>query len=142
VELEKTKLVDTLKKQIREKRKVIEGYSKDRSKLVAKGSEERVRRLAELSVAADKVRGYLRFFASKEQSLLAMKDEVSGLRTHGAPEALRKMTDRHGASALKQEEWQPFLLDYTGDVDSVITTHLESARRGATDWKGAPQTPA
>jgi hypothetical protein len=74
-ELEKANLVSTLKKQVGEKTKLIEGYSKDRSKLVSKGSEERVKRLAELSAAADKVQGFLRFYASKEQSLLAIRDE-------------------------------------------------------------------
>jgi hypothetical protein len=138
IELEKSKLVESLKKQVEEKAKLIDGYTKDRSKLVSKGSEERMKRLAELTAAADKVRGYLRFFASKEQSLLAMKDEVSGLRTHSAPEALRKMRDQHKASALKPEEWQPFLLDYKGDVDSVITSHLASARKEATERKGTP----
>jgi putative AbiEii toxin of type IV toxin-antitoxin system len=135
-ELEKTKLVVSLRKQLQEKIKLIEGYTKDRSKLVTKGSEMRVKRLVELSTAADKVRGYLRFFASKEQSILAIKDEVTGLRTHGAPEALRKMSERHKASALKADEWNPFLLDYTGDVDDVITSHLASARKGTKEWKG------
>lgn len=138
-ELEKTKLVASLKKQIDEKTKLIEGYTKDRSKLVSKGSEERVRRLAELAAVADKVRGYLRFFASKEQSLLAMQDEVANLRTHGAPEALRKMSERHSASALKPEEWKPFLLDYKGDVDTSIVGYLASARKGAKEWKGTRQ---
>ncbi len=129
LELEKAKLVGTLRKQVAEKSKLIEGYSKDRSKLVPKGNEERVKRLADLSGAADKVRGYLHSFASKEQSLLSIKE-------------LRKMRDRYRASALKPEEWLPFLLDYTGDVDTVITTQLESAKKGTKEWKGAPPSPA
>lgn len=138
-ELEKIKLVDSLKKQVEEKAKLIEGYTKDRSRLVSKGSEVRVKRLGELAVAADKVRGYLHFFAAKEQSLLAIKDEVGSLRMHAAPEALRVMAERHRASALKPEEWRPFLLDYKGDVDAAVADHLASARKGAMDWKGTPQ---
>jgi hypothetical protein len=68
VEREKTKIVGPLTKQVDEKKKLIQGYTKDRSKLVPKGSEERVKRLAELSEAADKVRGYLRIFATREQT--------------------------------------------------------------------------
>ena len=138
-DLEKIKLVMPLKKQVEEKVKLIEGYTKDRSKLVSKGSEARVKRLGELAAAADKVRGYLRFFAAKEQSLLAIKDEVGHLRTTTAPETLRRMSERNRASALKPEEWQPFLLDFTGDVDTAITGHLASARRGTTEWKGKSQ---
>src|SRR5262249_42738918 len=64
--------------------------------------------------------------------------EIGHHRTTAAPEALRRMSERYRASALKMEEWQPFLLDYTGDVDSTITNHLASARKGAIEWKGKP----
>jgi ABC-type lipoprotein export system ATPase subunit len=135
-ELEKEKSVDGLKKQIDEKEKLIAGYTKDRSKLVAKGSEARVQRLATLTAAAEKVRGYLRHFAAREQSLLSLKDEVGNLRSHQAPETLRRSQERHKASALKPEEWKLFLLDYKGDVETSLTTHLASARKGAKDWRG------
>lgn len=138
-ELEKIKLVAGLTKQVEEKIKLVDGYTKDRSKLVSKGSEARVKRLVELAAASDKVRGYLRFYASKEQSLLAIKDEIGNLRAHGAPEALRKMSERHRASALKSEEWQPFLLDYKGDVDTAIASHVANARKGTAEWKGTSQ---
>lgn len=137
-EVERSKIVETLGKQVEEKAKLVEGYIKDRSKLVSKGSEERVKQLAALSAAADKVRCYLRSFAVKQQSLLSMQDEVGNMRARGAPEALRKMSERHRASALKPGEWQRFLIDYTGDVDAVIASHLASARKGAKDWKGTP----
>ena len=137
VEREKRKLVSLLKQQVEEKTKLIQGYTKDRSKLIPKVGEERVKRLAELSEAADKVRGYLRTFATREQTLLAMQDEVRNVRGYGAPETLRKMSERHKASALKPAEWQEFLLGYTGDVDGVIANHLGIARKGTKDWKGA-----
>lgn len=141
-ELDKEKLVAGLKKQISEKEKLIAGYTKDRSKLVAKGSEARVERLAALTVAAEKVRGYLRYFAAREQSLLSLKDEVGNLRGHQAPEALRRSQERHKASDLKPEEWRQFLLDYQGDVDTSLTTHLARARKDAKDWKGSPPASA
>jgi hypothetical protein len=142
VDLEKSKLTAGLKKQRDEKAKQIEGYTKDRSKLVAKGSELRVARLGALNSAADKVRSYLRHFASKEQSLLSMQDEVENMRASAAPEALRKMSERYHAAALKPEEWKPFLLDYKGDVDSALITHITTAKQGARDWKGVPPAPS
>ena len=104
-ELEKIKIVDLLRRQANDKLKLIEGYTKDRLKLIVKGSEARLKRHSELIAAAEKVRSYLRFFAAKQQSLLAIKDEVGNLRKHVAPEALKKMSERHRASALKGEEW-------------------------------------
>jgi hypothetical protein len=140
VELEKGKLVDSLKKQVGEKQKLILGYTNDRGKLVSKGSELRVTRLADLSAATEKVRGYLRTYATREQTLLSMKDEVNTHRVHGAPEALRKMSERHKASSLKPDEWAPFMMDYKGDVDTSIATFITSAQQSSKRWKGIPPT--
>jgi len=141
-ELEKQTLVTALQKQIAEKTKLIAGYTTDRSKLVAKGSEARVERLGALTAAAEKVRGYLRYFSAQEQSLLGLKDEVSNVRNHQAPEALRRSQERHKSTGLKSDEWALFLLDYKGDVDSSLTDHLASARSSAKDWRGTPPAPS
>ncbi len=130
-ELEKQTLVTPLQKQIAEKTMLVAGYTSDRSKLIAKGSEARVERLGALTAAAEQVRGYLRYFSAQEQSLLGLKDEVSNLRNHQAPEALRR-----------SDEWALFLLDYKGDVDCALTEHLASARPSAKDWRGTPPAPA
>lgn len=100
------------------------GYVNDRAKLVTPGSEQRVGRLTELTAAAEKVRGYLRHFAGQEQALLALQDEVKDLRQNQAPESLRARQSRHAASRLKDDDWKDFLVDFTGDVDAQITTHL------------------
>ena len=114
------KLVEGLRKQIAEKAKLIESFIKDRTTLVAKGSEERVARLAALNAATDKVRGYLRAFAQAEQALLSMQDEVNNLRKDNAPEELRKMSERYRASGLRGAQWNDFLLNYVTDVESDI----------------------
>lgn len=135
-DLEKQRQMPALRKQVEEKTKLIQRYSQDRAKLVSKGSEVRVKRLAALNDAAETVRGYLRYFANQEQSILTLKDEVGNLRTHQAPETLRRTRDRHKASGLQPEDWEPFLLDYKGDVDNLLTKHLASAQKGMKDWKG------
>lgn len=138
VELEKEKLIDGLKKQISDKTKLIAGYTKDRDQLVTKGSEARLQRLAALTTAAEKVRGYLRYFSAQEQSLLGLQDEVKNLRNYQAPEVLRRSQEKHKAADLKSEEWAGFLLDYKGDVDGSMTRHLAITRSSAKDWKGTP----
>ncbi len=138
IELEKQKLVEGLKKQLEEKKKLVAGYQRDREKLVAKGSEVRVLRLEALTKEAEKVRGCLRFFAREEQSLLGLRDEVGNVRTNQAPEALRQMRARYKTTGLVEEEWSSFLLDYKGDVDSALNQHLAKARKGAQDWRGVP----
>ena len=139
-ELEKDKLVPTLKQQVAEKARLIERYTGDRAKLVPKGSEARVGRLAAVTAAADKVRGYVQFFSGREQSLLALKDEVVDVRQNQAPEALRRAKERYAASGLKDAAWSPFLLGYTGDVDTTLAENLAAARSTMASWKGT--TPA
>jgi hypothetical protein len=137
-ELEKDKLVDALKKQILDKEKLISAYKRDRSKLVSRGSQARVERLGALTAAAEKVRGYLRFFSAQEKTLLSLQDEVSSFRNYQAPEALRRLQEKHRHSGLESDEWEEFLLDYSGDVDGSLTRQLASARSGARDWRGKP----
>lgn len=136
VDLEKNTLIPGLKKQVAEKDKAIKGYERDRSKLVTKGSEARVARLGALTAAAEKVRGYVRAFAARGQNLLVLQDEVRNFRTHQAPEALRRSQERYSATNLKGDEWNPFLLDYTGDVDTTLNTHLKKAGESLKSWKG------
>lgn len=137
VELDKEKQVEELKRQVAAKRKQIKAYETDRSKLTVKGNEVRVQRLAELTAAAEKVRSYIRVFSGRQQSLLALKDEVIDLRINRAPEALRSAKERYRASGITEPEWTPFLLDYKGDVDAEIRKRLSDAQASSSSWKGA-----
>lgn len=137
-ELEKQKQIEPFKKQIEEKEKSVQGYIADRSKLVQKGSEARALRLAAVSTASEKIRSYLHFYSRQEQALLLLQDEVANHRTHQAPETLRRSQDKHKEIRLKPDEWASFLLDFKGDVDGAITTHLAAAKANASDWRGTP----
>lgn len=142
-ELEKVGQVNDLEQKVLQKIRQITAYTSDRSKLIAKGSEERVRRLTDITAAAEKVRSYLRFFNNQEQALLALQDEVVDLRNNQAPEILRRSQERHSASKMTSEDWKPFLLDYTGNVDEQLTTHMNASREAASRWKGTrPNPPA
>ncbi len=138
---EKNKRVTDLKKLVAEKRKLISAYDRDRKSLVKKGSEERVARLAELSDAAEKVRSNLRWFANKEQALLTLQDEVESVRKSGAPDALRKLKERHRASRFEEEIWERFLLTYKGDVDAALKEALKETREAYKAWKGVKPRP-
>jgi ABC-type lipoprotein export system ATPase subunit len=139
-DLEKQKLVPDIKKQVSEQTRRINGYKTDQAKLISKGSEVRAQRLAALSAAAEKVREYLRYFSGREQSLLTLQDEVTNFRSHQAPEALRRSQERYRAARIKDPDWEPFLLDYSGDVDDSVARHLKATRDGAQTWKGIRPT--
>ncbi|RYD29300.1 MAG: hypothetical protein EOP89_00235 [Lysobacteraceae bacterium] len=140
-EIEKTKAVSTLVKQVEDKRLAVRRYTADRGRLVSKGSEARAERLAEVATAAEKVAGNVRWFANREAALLKLRDEVSDLRTNRAPATLRATKDRHQAAKIKDPEWGPFLLNYKGDVDGFITDEIAKAKSGAAGWRGRPVPP-
>ncbi len=135
-EMQKARLVDTLKENIAIKERVITAYTTDRQLLVSTGDKNRVKRLAEISEAAETVRSYIRYFSNQERSLLSLWDEVSDLRTNQAPEMLRITQENHYDSHLKPEDWESFLLDYTGDVDAKLNGYLQICRNAAKSWKG------
>lgn len=141
-ELEKDKQIKPLKSQIAEKTRLIAQYTADRGKLVAKGSEERLARLGAVTKAAEKVRGYIRYYSNQDQALLAMKDEVVDVRQNQVPETLRRMKERHIASRIKDEDWDMFLLKYSGDVDTFITDGSKRAREELRHWKGVATAPS
>lgn len=137
-EIEKTKAVAALAKQVEDKRQTVVRYTADRARLVSKGSEERAERLSEVATAAENAAGNLRWFTNREAALLVLRDEVADLRTNRAPAALRATKERHQASRLKEPDWAPFLLNYAGDVDTLIASELASASSGAAGWRGKP----
>jgi hypothetical protein len=140
-ELEKIKLVAAYRQQVAEKKLLIGRHGEDRSKLIGKGSEARVARLATVTQAAEKVRSQVRQFNLQEQHLLTMQDEVRDLRQNKAPEALRALQVRHTDSGIKGDNWKPFLIDYKGPVDQVVSERLKATQRDRAARKGMPQPP-
>lgn len=136
VDREKLTALKPLQSQIAEKEKLIARYKTDRSKLVSKGGEDRVKRLDDLTQEAQKVRGYLRFFANQKQSLLSLEQEVKEQRIRKGPEALRQSKVRYELSKIKDEEWAKFLLDYKGDVDATIAAYQNKNETETNEWKG------
>lgn len=135
---EKQTQIPVLKSSIADKTKLIARYTVDRSRLVAKGSEARVKRLDELTQAAQTVRGYLRYYANQKQSLLLLEQEVKDQRDRRGPEALRQSKERYQPSGIKDDDWERFLLEYKGDVDAAITAYQRENERKTNEWKGTP----
>lgn len=135
-EMEKTKLVGPLSAQVEEKKKLIDRYTADRAKLIPKGSDKEVARLAALTVAAEKARNNIRYFANQQASLTSIRDEVADHRANQAPEGLRSLKERYRSARIDDPQWDEFLLKYAGDVDKVLTDRLAAATKNMTAWKG------
>lgn len=140
IELDKSRQVTALKAQISEKEKLVSRYDHDRKNLLPKGQNKTSERLEALIAAAEKVRGFLRYYAAQQASLVALKGEVLDVRQHQAPSALRSMKERHSKAGLESSEWERFLLEYSGNVDAILVKKATDAEKGATSWKGVPPT--
>lgn len=136
LELEKSAQVAGYRKQVEEKETKIRQLTTDRSALVRKGSEERVKRLGDLTEAANAARSMVRALNTREQKLLLVKDEVDTIRTVDAPEEWRDAQERHRESGLKGEDWDPFLREFKGDVDGVLSRGIDRTRLSRDRWKG------
>lgn len=137
-EIEKTKLVIEYRRQIQEKSQALARHNADRAKLVVNGNEARIARLASLTIAAELVRQDVRHFKNQEQQLVIIQDEVANMRNNKAPEELRDRQRRHVASGIKSEEWSVFLMDFKGDVDTLLNKLVFDAKRKSSSRKGTP----
>ena len=137
-ELEKDKLITIYKARIEQKKKIINGYKADRTKLVSKGSDVRVQRHEELTKAVENVRTKLRKITSQRQAFFSLQDEVTDHRQNQAPEALRRTQARHPDSGFKNEQWAEFLLDYKGKVDQSLDRYIKWVDKRIAELKGTP----
>lgn len=137
-EFEKEGLVASLTTQVEQRRKLIDGYTTDRAKLVVKGTEAQVTRHTQLSEVAQNIRNKLQAFANQRRTFLAMQDEVRSMRATGAPELLRQTQARHGNSGLNAQQWDEFLLIYKGEVDKSLADYVAWADGEIRKLNGVP----
>jgi hypothetical protein len=140
IEMDKSRQVAALDGQVAEKAKVIARYELDRKALLPKEPSKASDRLQELREAAETVRGYIRFFANQQASLIAVAGEIKNLRQNEAPAALRTLQARHQKAGLAADHWTRFLLDYTGDVDGAVNTKALATDANIKSWRGTTPT--
>lgn len=141
MELEKEKLVVSLEAQVAQKTKLLAGYTADRTKLVAAGSEKRAQRHVEVSAAADAIKVTVRRFTNQRRTYIAMQDETKDLRRNQAPEMLRQSQARYPNSGLSEKQWAAFMLDYTGEVDDDLDGYIKWADGKIAELRGIPLAP-
>jgi hypothetical protein len=140
-EFEKERLVATLTTQVGQKKKLIEGYTADRAKLVVKGTEAQVTRHTQLSDAAQKLRNKIQSYGNQRRTFVALQDEVRSMRATGAPEMLRQAQARHPNSGMDAKQWDNFLLVYKGDVDKSLGAYIAWGDGEVAKLNGLPPPP-
>jgi hypothetical protein len=140
-ELEKERLVTTLSNQVTQKKILIQNYNGDLAKLLVKGTEIQANRHAELSQAAQHVRGQVQAFTNQRQTFIAMQDEVASTRLTKAPELLRQARERHNLSGLDNNQWNDFLLIHKGNVDKSLSDYITWADNNISELNGKSVEP-
>lgn len=108
VERDRKANLPNLQKQRKEKIESIDKDKRDRLSLMGEGSEERTRRLDEVSTAAESVRFRIEQAQRRRQALLTLKDEVEDTRRSKSPSRLRHLQQTHSETALNAEQWKAF----------------------------------
>lgn len=139
-EMEKKREIEPLKVKIAAKEKVLEGYRRDREKLLPKTANADATRLQQLTESAEKVQAHIRSLAARQASLTTVTGEVKDFRQNRAPEALRQMQSRHTMSGLSTDDWKPFRLGFSGDVDTTLSEKTGSVTKLIAAWKGTTPT--
>ncbi|MBH3425486.1 TrlF family AAA-like ATPase [Pseudomonas gessardii] len=140
-EIEKEASVATLKAQVAQKVGLLENYSKDRAKLVVKGSEVQAARHTEVVTAVQAKRTAIQQFTNQRRAFVSLQDEVKSTRSGRAPELLRQAKERYQVSNLSAEQWEEFLLIYKGDVDKSLSQYITWADGQINAMTGPPLPP-
>lgn len=126
-----------MEKEWEDRKKAIDKDRADLKSLVAKGSEERAKRLEAVTQAAEKKRSQVETAKRRLSSLGRLADDVADFRNRRSAEIVAEFRTRRAETELSQEDWEPFRVDFVGDVDSLIRTRLAAAKKSLTALQGA-----
>lgn len=127
-----------LQRQRSEKAEASVKDRRDRESLIGKGGEERARQFDLVSNAAGAVRSRIEQARRRRQALVALRDEVADTRANKAPLRLRQLQQAHADTGLGAEAWKAFLLDFSGDVDGILTTAIKAGEDQILAMVGIP----
>ena len=135
-EMEKEKSIDGLKVQVEQKDAQIKSYLKDREGLVVQGGQEKAKRHTAVTEATEQCRERIQLIRDQQRAVIALQDRVKSTRETIAPGQLRKIKQEYQNSRLTDEEWEKFLLDFKGDVDTNLSAYLTQTNEKIVELTG------
>lgn len=125
------KSVPEIIKKIEDLKKGIEQNVKDRSKLVGKDKEARVRRHSEVNSALQARKAEWENEAKKGRALKAIQEELVQFRSRTAVAFVDELKKQRSDAGMTDVEWRKFLPSISSEADALITAKLESAAKAA-----------
>ncbi|MCX5565654.1 TrlF family AAA-like ATPase [Alcaligenes phenolicus] len=133
----KKSMLAGLRKQRSEKENLIDKDKRDRTKLIAKGSEDRNKQFEQVTTAADAIRATIEKLRRRRLSLLALKNDVADTRQNKVPLFLRQLQQKHADAVLEDESWAAFRLEFTGNVDDILDRKIASVEKEIKTFVGS-----
>lgn len=126
-----------MEKERDDRKKAIDKDRADMASLVAKGSEERAKRLEAVSQAAENKRSQVERAKRRLSALGRLADDVADFRNRRSAEIVSEFRTRRAEAELSSEDWEQFRADFVGDVDYLIRTRLAEAKKALSALQGA-----
>ena len=96
--------------------------------LITKGEEEKAKAFEDVSNAAERLRQSIARLDRQKNALELLQADIREHRETIAPSALRQLSRERRDADLSNVEWNQFLTEFVGDVDTLLTTKLKEVR--------------
>jgi hypothetical protein len=130
IERERRAGLNTQRKQRENRAAGIEKDKHDRTTLVGRGGEERTAQLDLVSTAAEAKRFQVEQTRRRRQVLTGLQGEVTDTRSTKAPYRLRQLEQAYSEAGLSVGSWKAFLMEFSGNVDGILSTAIADIDRG------------
>lgn len=135
-EITKKNNLGTLIKRRDDLIKVTDTDKATRKGLLGKGEDIRTKRFEEVNSSLDIVKRKLEAAQNNQRVLLALKQYVDSVRLGTFPNFTKQIIEKHPGTAFSEEQWRAFNINFTGDVDEILSSTIDSANKLVTKIKG------
>jgi hypothetical protein len=126
----------SLQKILDNKRKAIEGDKKDRQALMGNIKPDVLKEYETISNAVNHVGAKLEAATRKQTALISLQENITNLKNSGLPSHLRKLKEQHGDTGLTQAQWDNFQLNFSGNVDGILSSEIEKIKKESASIRG------
>jgi len=128
--------LEELKRKRATEHAAIERMKSDRKKLTPTNNKVLLERLEMVRTAAEQKSHVIAKLEKKELNLDALKDEAKQFKDSESVVRLNQLKTRYSEAELTDEQWNIFALSYKGDVDTLLSMQLKTARENIVAHKG------
>ena len=124
-----------------EQAKAIAKDEADLRTLMPKGEDARAKRHDVVAQAVEAKRALVVKAKVRLETLLFLSEDVENHQQHVLPDLARGIRDERADAKLTPDEWAQFDFTFAGDVESILASRIEQAKRAVAALEGLPTPP-